>query len=346
MENIYEITWLKWITCVLLSRTKKQHLWNYIYQHRPITAFWLVFSTFLYKKFCLNIGHLVTNIGKSWCADVFSQTLKKINLIIHRVIVDVLFFSPCSMWKVWINLCNRHHFDSETSHHFKSNLVQLICEESCFTLPRMLSFAYQNKFKIIMVYKDEMYSITLHQKKNGMIYRITCNVFFCSLSSVWKVQINIGILHHVTVSQALFRAYVSSRYCSWWPGMSIPPRHFASHVTPISTLIGPLAQLQRSELHQKQGEGTNRSEFCRLWGIDKLIFWSHYVLKQLRGRLLLCSIRHIVVNCLRNADCWKVSPLSGTWCELLFCKHRPVPTTWGLRKPIDSSVKCMGSLYS
>ena len=64
-ENIYEITSLKWITCVLLSRTKMR------------------------------------------------------NLIIHRVLVDVLFFfSPCSMWKVWINLCNRHHFDSETSHHF------------------------------------------------------------------------------------------------------------------------------------------------------------------------------------------------------------------------------------
>ena len=168
---------------------------------------------------------------------------------------------------------------------------------------------------------------------------------FCSLSSVWKVQINIGILHHVTVSQALLRAYVSSR-SSRWPGMSIPPRHFASHVTPISTLIGPLAQLHRSELHQKQGEGTNRSEFCHLWGINKLIFWSHYVFKQLRGRLLLCSIRHIMVNCLRNANCWKVSPFSGTWCELWFCKHRPVPTTWGLGKPIDSSVKCMGNLYS
>ena len=37
-------------------------------------------------------------------------------------------------------------------------------------------------------------------------------MYFCSLSacSVWKVQINIRILHHVTVSQALFHAYVSS----------------------------------------------------------------------------------------------------------------------------------------
>ena len=34
-----------------------QHFRNYIHQHRPITAFWLVFSIFLYKKFCLNISY-------------------------------------------------------------------------------------------------------------------------------------------------------------------------------------------------------------------------------------------------------------------------------------------------
>ena len=60
------------------------------------------------------------------------------------------------------------------------------------------------------------------------------------------------------------------------------------------------------------GSTLNRSEFCHLWGSYKLIFWSHYVLKQLIGRLLLCGICHIMVNCLRNGDCWKVSPLSGT----------------------------------
>ena len=37
--------------------SKPQHLRNYIYQHRPITAFWLVFITFYTKKICLNIGH-------------------------------------------------------------------------------------------------------------------------------------------------------------------------------------------------------------------------------------------------------------------------------------------------
>ena len=139
---------------------------------------------------------------------------------------------------------------------------------------------------------------------------------------MWKVQIIIRNLHHVTVvSQALL--LMSAQWSSaWWPGWSIPPRHFASHVTHRSTLIGQLA-LHRSdvilaaEMQGKQGESTNRSEFCRLWGTDKLLFWSHYVLKQLIGRLLLCGIRHIMINCLWNADCWKVSPLSGTWWE--FC---------------------------
>ena len=46
-----------------------------LYRHRPITAFWLVFSTFLYEKFCFGIDHYVTGVGKSWCANVVSQTL-------------------------------------------------------------------------------------------------------------------------------------------------------------------------------------------------------------------------------------------------------------------------------
>ena len=130
-------------------------------------------------------------------------------------------------------------------------------------------------------------------------------------------------------------------------GWSIP-RHFASHVTTRSTLIGKLAQLQKSKLQQEPRESTNRIEFLHLWGIDKLIFWSHYVLKQLIGRLLLCSVRHIMVNCLRNADCWKVSPLSGTWCDLCFVNtgaSHMEPRKLG--KPIDYSAgMCMGNLNS
>ena len=66
-ENIYEITWLKRITCLILSRTKRAY----------------------------------ESQSYSWCIVFF-------------------FFSPRVMWKVWINLCILHHFDSETSHHSKS----------------------------------------------------------------------------------------------------------------------------------------------------------------------------------------------------------------------------------
>ena len=123
-----------------------------------------------------------------------------------------------------------------------------------------------------------------------------------------------------------------------------PPTSLCQHLLPLESRDGPFPAIlqvmwhldplwlahwpsfrgRRSfgEFQQKLGGSTNRSEFCHFWGIDKLMFLSHYVLKQLIGRLLLCGIRHIMVNCLRNADCWKVSPLSGTWCELSFCKHR------------------------
>ena len=52
-----------------------QHLRNFFHQHQSITAFWLVFSTFLCKKICLHIGHQVINISKSWCANVILQKL-------------------------------------------------------------------------------------------------------------------------------------------------------------------------------------------------------------------------------------------------------------------------------
>ena len=71
-ENKYEITWLKWIDYILLSRTK---------------------------------------IGRYCNSQNYS---------------DCIVFSLRSTWKVYLNLCNLHHFDSETSHHCKpSVLVQL-----------------------------------------------------------------------------------------------------------------------------------------------------------------------------------------------------------------------------
>ena len=57
---------------------KYQHLQNYIHQYRPKIAFWLVFSTFLYKKFCLNIGHWKITLAK---ADV--PMYRKVSYIRH-----------------------------------------------------------------------------------------------------------------------------------------------------------------------------------------------------------------------------------------------------------------------
>ena len=66
----------------------------------------------------------------------------------------------------------------------------------------MLSFEYQNKFKIITFYKDEMFHIILHQKEQLYDLQNYMICIFYSVNSAWKVQI-IRILHHVKVSQAL-----------------------------------------------------------------------------------------------------------------------------------------------
>ena len=62
------------------------------------------------------------------------------------------------MWEVWLNLCNLHHFDSETSHHFvgpgDSNVSSF--QEHCHI---------KINLKIIMIYMDEMYPTVLHQKE-------------------------------------------------------------------------------------------------------------------------------------------------------------------------------------
>ena len=112
------------------------------------------------------------------------------------------------------------------------------------------------------------------KSNNSMIYRITCNVFFCSLSSVWKVQINIRFLHHVTVSQALLHAYVSSGPPGGEDGPFLPAiLQVMWHLDPL--WLAHLAKLVivAVELQQKQGESTNRSEFCHLWGIFHILQW-------------------------------------------------------------------------
>ena len=72
LRNLILLCWFD------LSSGQLQHLWNYIQQHLPITAFWLVFSTFLYKKFRLDIGHYVINISKSRCSFANTEPLMSI----------------------------------------------------------------------------------------------------------------------------------------------------------------------------------------------------------------------------------------------------------------------------
>ena len=106
--------------------------------------------------------------------------------MIHRVIVDALFsfFSPRVKWKVWINLCILHHFDSETSHSFRSNFSQLICDKACLTLPRTFPFLFQNRFEIFRFIRMKCIS-SYYKRENSMIYRIIWNVFFITRGQLW-----------------------------------------------------------------------------------------------------------------------------------------------------------------
>ena len=189
------------------------------------------------------------------------------------------------------------------------------------------------------------------KRNNSMLCRITWNAFFVHWVARGKYRL---ILHFAS--------------CNSKPS---PPARLCQHGTrwdpwrdgPFPAILQVMWQLDplwlanwprfigTAELQQIPRESTNRIEFLHLWGIDKLIFWSHYIFKQLIGRLLLCSVRHIMVNCLWhvwNADCWKVSPLSGPWRDLCFvntgASHME---SRKLGKPIDySSGMCMGNLNS
>ena len=146
-----------------------------------------------------------------------------------------LFSSPRVMWKVWINLCILHHFDSETSHHFtRAYLWQGMSHSS--------KSVHHSNIKIdLEIFRfRRMKCISSYCKRNNiMIYRITWNVFFIQWVARGKYRLS---LFCITLKWAKPSHSIRS---PWRPRI---PRHLASHVTPRSTLIGPLAQLQRSEL--------------------------------------------------------------------------------------------------
>ena len=114
-----------------------------------------------------------------------------------------------------------------------------------------------------------------------------------------KLQI-IHILHHVKVSQALLQAYtgqhllpLASRDGSFPAILQV-----MWHLDPLWLAHWPASEdgglLQNCSRNWEEAQ--IEVNFVIFGGIDKLIFWSHYVLKQLIGRLLLCGICHIMVN--------------------------------------------------
>ena len=121
------------------------------------------------------------------------------------------------------------------------------------------------------------------KRDNSMIYRITCNVFFVHLSSVWKAQINIRILHHVTVSQALLHAYVSSGPPGGQDGPFLPAiLQVMWHLDPLWLAHWPSFTREvivAAELQQKQGKAQIEVNFVIFGGLTSwffglIMFWN------------------------------------------------------------------------
>ena len=112
------------------------------------------------------------------------------------------------------------------------------------------------------------------KRKNIMIYRIIWNVFFIQWVARGKYRLSLFCIT-LKVSQALPHAYVSIR-SPWRPGI---PRHFASHVTHRSTLIGPLAQLQSCSRNWEEAQiEVNFVIFGGLtsWFFGLTMFWNSW----------------------------------------------------------------------
>ena len=133
-ENIYEITWLKWITCVLLSWTKR-----------------------------------------SYDSQSYSRCI----------------FSLHGMWKVSINLCNLHHFDSETSHHFKSNFSSLSVTRHVSLFQKCCHLNIKINLKLSRFIRMKCFTSYCTKRNNCMIYRITMNVFFIHWIARGKYRLSV-----------------------------------------------------------------------------------------------------------------------------------------------------------
>ena len=86
--------------------------------------------------------------------------------MIQKVMVDELFFRRVACGKygkisvICVLLTARQAITSKVS-----KVAQLICDRHVSLFQERCHLNIQNKFKIIMVYKDEIYTIILHQKE-------------------------------------------------------------------------------------------------------------------------------------------------------------------------------------
>ena len=127
--------------------------------------------------------------------------------MIHRVIVDA-FFSPHGMWKVSINLCNLHHFDSETSHHFKSNFSSLsvtrhvsLFQKCCHSNIKInLKFRFRFKIALLLPIKHRIIYITVKSTWNVNTSTNTAMHYHGSKGS-WKSCRIYGLLVCYTYSK-------------------------------------------------------------------------------------------------------------------------------------------------
>ena len=118
------------------------------------------------------------------------------------------------------------------------------------------------------------------KRNNIMIYRITWNVFFIQWVARGKYRLS---LFCITLKWAKpSHKPMCSIRSPWRPGI---PRHFASHVTPRSTLIGPIGPA--SEVGHLQSCSSNWEEaqievnfviFGGLtsWFFGLIMFWNSW----------------------------------------------------------------------
>ena len=185
-ENIFEITWLKWITWVLSSQTKRS------YDSQSYGG-WIVWGFFFLGGGGGGGGGFavwhVESLEKSlWSASFWQWDKPSLQSNFSQLIWHVSLFQECCRSNIQINL--------KSSWFIKMKCIPSYCTK----------------------------------RKNSMLCRITWNVFFVH----WVARGKYRLIPHFASCNSKPSPPASMGPLAGW---SIP-RHFASHVTTRSTLIG------------------------------------------------------------------------------------------------------------